>query len=616
MSKYISQYDEVVSSDSTDYYLLQRGTSYKKFTKANFFNQISNELGIGVSTLVGLTDVDITYLSNGDTISYNSATETFEFVPISGGGASDLADLGDVTITGLATNDVIAWNGSAYVNDATYARVSSVTTGFIPRSTGSNTFTNGTMTDDGSSVGFNTATYTYSFSFGGNTTRSLGMVRHTTANTAGNTFSTYAGGATSGASDKNGGNYNIYTGIATGTGTSQFNVYTSPAGSTGTTDNTQTLKMTINGRGETGFGVASPTAVVHLKAGTSTSGTAPLKFNSGTNLATPEAGAIEFNGTELYFTPNTSRLTLLSNRGGALSIISGKDVANTTFTGNSNIIFGHTLGQGLTTGADNVLIGRGAGTSLVDGGGNVTIGSGIQLSNSNGVVAIGRYVALATGTSSQSIYIGDSVNFAGTASSGTVVMIGASATISSTGSAASSMCLGTNSNITATKQCVIGSDNTSSMFTEMIIFGSEGTRSDRSTPLTMVLRLPSMYSGTATANLDGHIFDIKGSASSGSGGGGDIRLHTTNSAGSGTAINTYTQRLVLKGVTGYIGLQGITTPTAFLHLAATTTAAATLNIPQGTAPTSPNDGDLWREDNTNTGLKIRVNGVTKTITLS
>ena len=31
---------------------------------------------------------------------------------------------------------------------------------------------------------------------------------------------------------------------------------------------------------------------------------------------------------------------------------------------------------------------------------------------------------------------------------------------------------------------------------------------------------------------------------------------------------------------------------------------------------SPQDGDLWREDNINTGLKIRVNGVIKTITLS
>ncbi len=51
-------------------------------------------------------------------------------------------------------------------------------------------------------------------------------------------------------------------------------------------------------------------------------------------------------------------------------------------------------------------------------------------------------------------------------------------------------------------------------------------------------------------------------------------------------------------------------------LAAPTTSLATLSLPTGSAPTSPVDGDVWREDNTNTGLKIRVNGVTKTITLS
>jgi hypothetical protein len=31
---------------------------------------------------------------------------------------------------------------------------------------------------------------------------------------------------------------------------------------------------------------------------------------------------------------------------------------------------------------------------------------------------------------------------------------------------------------------------------------------------------------------------------------------------------------------------------------------------------SPTDGDIWRDDNTNTGLKIRIDGVTKTITVS
>jgi hypothetical protein len=39
-----------------------------------------------------------------------------------------------------------------------------------------------------------------------------------------------------------------------------------------------------------------------LSAGTSTANTAPLKFTSGTNLTTPEAGALEWNGTNLFLT--------------------------------------------------------------------------------------------------------------------------------------------------------------------------------------------------------------------------------------------------------------------------------------------------------------------------
>lgn len=44
---------------------------------------------------------------------------------------------------------------------------------------------------------------------------------------------------------------------------------------------------------------------VTIRAGTSTAGTAPLKFTSGTLLGTPEAGAVEFNTDNLYFTITT-----------------------------------------------------------------------------------------------------------------------------------------------------------------------------------------------------------------------------------------------------------------------------------------------------------------------
>ncbi len=58
------------------------------------------------------------------------------------------------------------------------------------------------------------------------------------------------------------------------------------------------------------------------------------------------------------------------------------------------------------------------------------------------------------------------------------------------------------------------------------------------------------------------------------------------------------------------------TSSTFANLPAGTTAKSSLRFVQGAAPTSPVDGDMWREDNTNTGLKIRINGVTKTITVS
>ncbi len=57
-------------------------------------------------------------------------------------------------------------------------------------------------------------------------------------------------------------------------------------------------------------GVDDPENGMHMKvtirAGTATGGTAPLKFNSGTLLSTPEAGAVEFLTDRLYLTQTTS----------------------------------------------------------------------------------------------------------------------------------------------------------------------------------------------------------------------------------------------------------------------------------------------------------------------
>jgi hypothetical protein len=76
--------------------------------------------------------------------------------------------------------------------------------------------------------------------------------------------------------------------------------------------NTQANSHTfaILNNGNVGIGQTTPTAVLHLKTGTATASTAPLKFTSGTNLTTAEAGAMEFNGTNLFFSPSTTRHTV------------------------------------------------------------------------------------------------------------------------------------------------------------------------------------------------------------------------------------------------------------------------------------------------------------------
>ena len=48
-------------------------------------------------------------------------------------------------------------------------------------------------------------------------------------------------------------------------------------------------------------------------------------------------------------------------------------------------------------------------------------------------------------------------------------------------------------------------------------------------------------------------------------------------------------------------------------LKATAAAAASINLPHGTLPSAPADGDIWT---TTAGLFVRINGVTKTVTLT
>lgn len=79
--------------------------------------------------------------------------------------------------------------------------------------------------------------------------------------------------------------------------------------------NDSTYDNYLNGR--LGLGLLTVTALLHIKAGTATASTAPLKFTSGTNLTVAEAGAMEYNGTNLFFSPSTTRMSVWVGNDGA-----------------------------------------------------------------------------------------------------------------------------------------------------------------------------------------------------------------------------------------------------------------------------------------------------------
>jgi hypothetical protein len=70
--------------------------------------------------------------------------------------------------------------------------------------------------------------------------------------------------------------------------------------------------------GKVGIGVDAPSASLHIKAGDTPAGSAPLKFTAGALLATPEAGSIEFNDGRFYIT-GTAKQRVIDRTCGVLT---------------------------------------------------------------------------------------------------------------------------------------------------------------------------------------------------------------------------------------------------------------------------------------------------------
>ncbi|MBK8200855.1 MAG: hypothetical protein IPK68_00510 [Bdellovibrionales bacterium] len=170
-----------------------------------------------------------------------------------GGKAIDAADF-----AGLANGESLKWDTSANSGLGGWVRYSppstSGTSGKIAKFTGTSTVGDSILTEASGKIGFNASTPSYDLSFGGDSVRTLGMERHSTANTAGNTLTLNSGGATSGATNKNGGNLILSSGIATGTGKSDIVFQPVAAGGSGSASRNPTENMRLNAFGLSGGG--------------------------------------------------------------------------------------------------------------------------------------------------------------------------------------------------------------------------------------------------------------------------------------------------------------------------------------------------------------------------
>lgn len=119
-------------------------------------------------------------------------------------------------------------------------------------------------------------TCTTGVSLPGTSAQTLGMQRNTTSDTAGNTLTIQASGATSSATNKAGGSLVLSSGTSTGSASSIIEFKTATASGAGTTDRTPSTKMTILGSGNVGIGTTNPNSKLDVQ------GQGRFTYTSGT----------------------------------------------------------------------------------------------------------------------------------------------------------------------------------------------------------------------------------------------------------------------------------------------------------------------------------------------
>lgn len=260
----------------------------------------------------------------------------------------------------------------------------------------------------------NVASPTNILSIEGNSARTIWLERNTTSNTAGNSLTIQSGGATSGATNKGGGDLYLSSGIATGLGSSNLYLQTTTAGSFGTADQLPTTKMTVLGSGNVGIGTTGPDRKLDVLDAsnpqlrlTYTDGTVYTDFqtnSAGSLNITPSSGTVGVG----IATPNTNYKLHVNGRVSVfdhLTFNSTNGVINWG-AGSGNLYFRRLSTQGDVTTFLTLM--------TIEYGGNVGIGTTspsqkLQVDGGNSLVRGANNFAAAG--NSAIYYMGDTYNY-------------------------------------------------------------------------------------------------------------------------------------------------------------------------------------------------------------
>lgn len=418
---------------------------------------------------------------------------------------------------------------------------------------------------------------------------------------------------------------------------------------TGTTLTTFPLSGSnyINNGSGLGVGVTSPTANLHPAAGTATANTSPLKIPAGVVLATPEAGAVEADSSHIYYTVGATRYQLDQQSGSGGTVTSASvvtangvsgSVANPTTTPAITLTLGAitpTTVNGITLSGSSTPTLAVTGTTTVSGANtgdqtNISGNAATVTTNANltgPITSSGNATSVASQTGTGSTFaMAAGPTFTGTLTAAAVTTSGA--VINTVAIGGNVQALQINQNDTTNNPTAVTITNASSGTTGRALnviqnsatgnglrvanagnFAFTGTGDgslawfflDNTSDTGNVLAVRNQGSGTSMIINNSATTSVGAGLSITHSGTTGVPLVVSKSGNSASAVTAVTISTANAGAGaayalttsgGNVGI-GVAAPTAAVHIAASTTAAASLRIPSGTAPTSPNSGDVW-----------------------